>query len=173
MKLPPLLRAALSQWPGFVVALIPSIGLVVLFSVMAAIGLPDQGPPDCVSQVTSLMKSPEAPPGPVHIALARDESCVVTGLGGGSWQVQCVHLVGEGTSAAQKNEVFCIQDYTPGPRVALRWRSPQDLEITAPNLSIVATRKARFDGVGIEVKFDPDDPVARKTWLQSQGRTDK
>ena len=78
-------------------ALTPLVGLVVLFSVMAAIGLPEQEP-DCNSQVTSYMRSPDALSHhalPLHVAVARDEACVLTGIGGSSWKVQCVHLIDE------------------------------------------------------------------------------
>ena len=167
------LRLLLAQWPLWAVVFGPTL---IVYSVFATVVIwtayNDDYEPDCQSQVTSLIKSPELSHRPRHVALVRDESCVVTGIGGSSWQVQCVHLLGERTRPLHKNEVFCIHDYVPGPRLEVRWLSPRRLQITAPNTAIVAKHDTRYGPIRVELRFDPDDPTARKSWLQSQGRAD-
>ena len=43
------------------------------------------------------------------------------------------------------------------------------LEIQIPNRSLIGLRAERFEDVAIRIKFNPDDPEARKHWLKDVG----
>ena len=54
-------------------------------------------------------------------------------------------------------------------RPILKWTSPQDLQITVPNLSTVGLKKNSYQGLVVTLKYDPDDPAAREKWRTEHG----
>ena len=53
------------------------------------------------------------------------------------------------------------------PRIA--WTAPNVLRVTVPNLSYLNVLKRDFDGVHIDLRYDPDDPAARAAWRRHLG----
>jgi len=68
-------------------------------------------------------------------------------------------------AAQQPGDVFVIQSQSPEQVPTLQWLSPQQLQITVPNLSFVDLLQSSYQGIQITVKFDPDDPVERAKFL--------
>ena len=52
------------------------------------------------------------------------------------------------------------------PRVV--WVNADELQATAPNLAYISNRKREFQGIRIDLRFDPGDPAARAAWLKRQ-----
>ena len=53
------------------------------------------------------------------------------------------------------------------PRIA--WTAPNVLQVTVPNISYLKVLTREFDGVRIDLRYDPDDPAARAAWRKSLG----
>jgi hypothetical protein len=51
----------------------------------------------------------------------------------------------------------------------LKWLGPQKFRITAPNKSLIRTRKRWYEDVGVVVKYHPDDPAERARYLKERG----
>jgi hypothetical protein len=69
-----------------------------------------------------------------------------------------------------EDDVLAIDEHGhPENRPLARWLSPQTLQITVPNKSLISLRKPTFEGIEISIKYDPDDPVERERWLKSLG----
>jgi hypothetical protein len=71
--------------------------------------------------------------------------------------------------AIQENDVFAVEGPSPEQRPLTQWLSPNKLQITVPNLSLIGLKKSGYKGVEIVVKFEPNDPDARERWLQERG----
>ncbi|MGH7153950.1 MAG: hypothetical protein ACREF3_08460, partial [Acetobacteraceae bacterium] len=50
------------------------------------------------------------------------------------------------------------------PRI--EWTDPGVLQIVVENLSYVTVRRSEYQGVRIDLRFDPDDPTTRAAWLK-------
>ena len=51
-------------------------------------------------------------------------------------------------------------------RPRLAWTAPDVLQVTTPNPFYLKMLTRRFDGIRVELRFDPDDPAARAAWLR-------
>jgi hypothetical protein len=81
-----------------------------------------------------------------------------------------VQLVQRGIVPTHDNDVFAVDDHgTEENRPRLLWMSPQKLQITLPNTSLTGLPKSSYQGIEIQVRFQPDDPVARERFLQCFG----
>ena len=86
------------------------------------------------------------------------ESTAVTDITAG------VHLV-SAIRPAETTEILSVD--TGGhnderPRIV--WTAPNVLRVTVPNISYLNVLRRDFDGVHIDLRYDPDDPAARAAW---------
>ena len=49
-------------------------------------------------------------------------------------------------------------------RPRLAWSAPNVLQVTVPNLSFLKVLTKHVDGIVVDLRFDPDDPAARRSW---------
>jgi hypothetical protein len=132
----------------------------------------------CWSSTISALISPDD----VWVALVRQEICsdglfVTTVVD----KVQLVRRISIDTiplgprpdEPIHENDVFGIEEAGYPPiRPLTRWLSPDQLEISIPNLIPVGSQKSEYEGVQIVVKHNPDDPAAsaaREQWLIEHG----
>ena len=47
----------------------------------------------------------------------------------------------------------------------IRWASPDTLQVTLPNISYARGEHQEFQGVHLDIRFDPPDSDARSAWL--------
>jgi hypothetical protein len=71
--------------------------------------------------------------------------------------------------AKQSSDILTLEITRPEDRPATKWLSSQDLQITVANKSLIGLFKSKYEGVGIIIKFEPDDPTEREQWLRSRG----
>jgi hypothetical protein len=55
-------------------------------------------------------------------------------------------------------------------KLSFDWESSTLLRITLPNTAVVMTHLGQWRGVQIELRFDPDDPAARESYLRERER---
>lgn len=99
-----------------------------------------------------------------------DEDVCMFGLGGGA-VIAGVQLVST-RDPARSADLLGVQ--TGGhederPRIA--WTAPDILQVTIPNFLYLKVLMRQFDGVRVELRFDPDDPAERAAWLREHGRS--
>jgi len=83
---------------------------------------------------------------------------------------ETVQLTRRAEEPKHENDVFAVDEHgRPENRPRTRWLSPQKLEITVPNLSLVGLKRSSYEGVEVVVKYEPDDPAARERWLRGLG----
>jgi hypothetical protein len=97
-----------------------------------------------------------------------DEDVCMFGLGGGA-VVAGVQLVST-RDPARSADLLGVQ--TGGhederPRIA--WTAPDVLQVTVPNRSFLKVLMREFDGVRVDLRFDPDDPADRAAWRRKYG----
>jgi hypothetical protein len=51
--------------------------------------------------------------------------------------------------------------------------SPQRLELTVPNKSLIGLQRSSYKGIEITIKFNPDDPAERRQFLDGLGLRSK
>lgn len=56
----------------------------------------------------------------------------------------------------------------PSELPRLSWVDADVLKVVLPNLSNVTIYQREFDGIHVDLHFDPDDPAARAAWLKQQ-----
>jgi hypothetical protein len=128
-----------------------------------------QSDASCQRHTTATLASPDA----AWLALVQEDTCVgvfpfTTGV------TDTVQLVRPGEQPDSDNDVFALEEHgRPENRPLLRWLSPQKLQITVPNRSLIGLQKRAFAGVEIVVKYDPDDPAERARFLQELGLAPK
>ena len=84
--------------------------------------------------------------------------------------VDTIDLTEHPIEPRHEDDVFAVEEHGhPENRPLTRWLSPQILQITVPNKSLIGLRKPTFQGIEISIKYDPDDPVERERWLKSLG----
>ena len=54
-------------------------------------------------------------------------------------------------------------------RPRLAWTAPDVLQVTVPNRSFLKVLMREFDGVRMDLRFDPDDPADRAAWRLKHG----
>jgi hypothetical protein len=79
-----------------------------------------------------------------------------------------VHL----SSMENRNEIVDILGVDTGghheERPRISWTSLNVLQVTVPNISYLTVDRRSYDGVLIDLRFDPDDPAARAAWLKKE-----
>jgi hypothetical protein len=81
-----------------------------------------------------------------------------------------VQLVHRGEKPTRESDVFANEDLGLSENhPILQWMSPQKVQITVPNNSLIGLRKSSYEGIEIDVKFEPDDPVERARWSKGLG----
>jgi hypothetical protein len=84
--------------------------------------------------------------------------------------LQSVSLATSPEKAEHENDVLVVDYYGRFEnRPVLKWLSPQQLQITIPNISGIGLRKDSYRDVRIAVRFDPDDAPARAKWRRERG----
>ena len=84
--------------------------------------------------------------------------------------LQSVSLAQSSDNAEHENDVLVVDYYGRFQnRPILKWLSPQQLQITIPNISGIGLRKDSYHELGIAVRFDPDDAIARAKWRSEHG----
>ena len=120
---------------------------------------------ECKRDVTSTLISPDS----AWVALVQEQLC--SGFGFGSTSLlDIVQIVGRGNTATEQDVVLAIDADRPENRPLTRWLSPQKLQITIPNISLVTFRKDNHEGIEIVIKYEPDDPAERERWLKERER---
>lgn len=76
-------------------------------------------------------------------------------------------MVRPGRQPAAGDEIFIGDGYRDNT-VSLEWQGPKLLQITVPISATVLDQKAIHREIAIEIKFHPDDPVAREKILQER-----
>lgn len=103
----------------------------------------------------------------------------------GAWKAQVVETIGESPFASDivagvsiisttdpKRTADILGVDTSGhddeqPRVA--WIAPNVLRVTVPNLSYLKVLTRDFEEVHVDLRYDPDDAVARAAWRRRLG----
>jgi hypothetical protein len=81
-----------------------------------------------------------------------------------------VQLTSHSDKPKHENDIFALDEHGhPEMRPLTRWLSPQQLQITVPNKSLIGLQKSSYEGIEVVVKFEPDDPAERERWLKSLG----
>ena len=91
------------------------------------------------------------------------ESTVVTYINVG------VHLVSTKSSGEGKDILGVDTGGNIRERPRIAWTAPGVLQVTVPNISYLKVLTREFDGVRIDLRYDPDDPAARAAWRKSLG----
>jgi hypothetical protein len=73
------------------------------------------------------------------------------------------------TLAPANGPAVTILSVDAGAQPRLLWTGPATLQVTVPNLSILSVMTRQAGPVGIDLRFDPPDPVARADWLRKTG----
>lgn len=105
----------------------------------------------------------ESPDG-ARRAVRMDFAC--GGFGGASL-FTAVGIVPRDRIPSVGDEVFVGGEYDKDT-VRLEWKSPKNLQITVPNSAEIYMRKDLHWGILVEIKFDPDDPIAREKLLRER-----
>lgn len=102
------------------------------------------------------------------IASVREEICSSPGIA--TTGISDVVRLARRNKQKSAGDVFVLSgDGDARSRPHIRWISNDHLEITVPNTSLIGLNKNSFDGVSIMIKFDPNDPVARRQFLKKMG----
>lgn len=55
-------------------------------------------------------------------------------------------------------------------RAKVTWVSPTVLRVSVPNISLLTVSRRQYQGIWIDLRFEPDDRNARDQWLKAMGR---
>jgi hypothetical protein len=79
-------------------------------------------------------------------------------------------LVRRGEESKEDSDVLVVDGIgPPKDRPRAQWLSPQKLQITIPNNSIVGLKRASYEGLEVVIRFDPDNPAQRDRFLKERG----
>jgi len=136
-------------------------GMLLAVAVRAA-AAPEAG---CERQTVSLLVSPDD----AWTALIYEDLCS-HGPAFTTVILDRVHLVRRGEESKEDSDVLVVDEGGhPENRPLTQWLSPQKLQITIPNKSLVSLRKRSYEGIEVVVKFNPDNPVERDRFLKERG----
>jgi hypothetical protein len=83
---------------------------------------------------------------------------------------EIVQISRKGQDFEKAGEVLADDDGAdPRERPVLSWTSDKTLQIDVPNLSYLGRYKNEYQGVGVILKYNPDDPVAREIFYRKYG----
>ena len=97
-----------------------------------------------------------------------DESVCLFGFGVGA-VVAGVHLVSTRGPARFADLLGVDTGAHEDERPRLLWTAPDVLQVTVPNRSFLKVLMREFDGVWVDLRFDPDDPADRAAWRRKYG----
>ncbi len=119
----------------------------------------------CERQTVAMLPSPDA----AWSALFYEDICS-HGPAFTTVVLDRIRLVRRGEESNEDSDVLILQGPVPVEnRMQPRWLSPQELQITIPNNSVVTEKRSRYGGIEVIVKFNPDDPVQRERFLEEHG----
>jgi hypothetical protein len=161
----------------------PSRWLALLFFTISVALLPGaaqaQEKGGCQRRTISALMSPDD----AWVAFVQEDMCsdgyFVTTITDTVQLVCCdaagaVQLTWHPDKPRHENDVFALDEHgQPENRPLTRWLSPQKLQITVPNKSLIGFQKSSYEGIEIVIKYEPDDPVERERWLKSLGLSPK
>ena len=97
-----------------------------------------------------------------------DEAVCLFGFGTGA-VVAGDHLVSTRGPARSADLLGVDTGAHEDERPRLMWTAPDVLQVTVPNRSFLKVLMREFDGVQVDLRFDPDDPAERAAWLRKYG----
>jgi len=97
-----------------------------------------------------------------------DEAVCLFGFGVGA-VVAGVHLVSTRDPARSTDLLGVDTGAHEDDRPRLAWTAPDVLQVTVPNRSFLKVLTRQFDGVRVDLRFDPDDPADRAAWRRKYG----
>jgi hypothetical protein len=97
-----------------------------------------------------------------------DEATCKVGLGGAAI-VAGAHLVSARDPARSADLLGVDTGGHENERPILAWTAPDVLQVTVPNRSFLKVLARQFDGVRVDLRFDPDDPADRAAWRSKYG----
>jgi hypothetical protein len=133
---------------------------------------PSNAAAECTNRVISTLLSPDDS----WIAVVRETFCSNESLAMSSTgdAVELIRSgaelpmnIQQGIEPIKSNTVLGIDRGSWEDRPITRWLSPNKMQITVPNKSLISLRKSNFEGIEIAIRFDPDDPSERERWLKS------
>jgi hypothetical protein len=89
---------------------------------------------------------------------------------GTDWAGYIVDLRATGGSQPPIDILTPEGDWTRTDRPVARWLSDDKLQITVPNRTTFSMRVAELWGIGIDIRYDNDDPVDRANWIAATKR---
>ncbi len=150
------------------------VRLIVLCVGSGLVPSPSNAAAECTSRVISTLLSPDDS----WIAVVRETVCSNEGFAMGSTG-DAVELIRSGAELPMNiqrgieptngNIVLGLDRGSWKDRPIVQWLSPNKMQITVPNKSLVGLRKSSFEGIEIAIRFDPDEPAERERWLKSLG----
>jgi hypothetical protein len=140
----------------------PALCGTLLAAAVGAGAAPEAG---CDRQTLSLLASPDD----AWTALIYQDLCS-HGPAFTTVILDRVQLVRRGEESREDSDVLVVEDGGhPENRPLTQWLSPQKLQITIPNRSVVGLRKSSYEGVAVVVKFNPENPAERDRFLKERG----
>ena len=129
---------------------------------LSLIGFAKQ-PLECDRKTISMMMSPDT----TWVALLEEETC--SGSGPATTGItDVVQVFRLGVPPNGRNDVFAMAKH-PLMRPALQWLDSSTIQVTVPNISLIGLRKRNYEGISVVIKFDPNEPDARASFLKSLG----
>lgn len=97
-----------------------------------------------------------------------DETACLYGFGVGA-VVAGVHLVSTRDPARTADLLGVDTGGHEDERPRLAWTAPDVLQVTVYDHSFLKVLTRRFDGVRVDLRYDPDDPADRAAWRREHG----
>jgi len=97
-----------------------------------------------------------------------DEDVCLYGFGVG-YVAAGVHLVSTRGPARSADLLGVDTGAHEDERPRLLWTAPDVLQVTVPNRSFLKVLMREFDGVRVDLRFEPDDPADRAAWRRKYG----
>jgi hypothetical protein len=106
----------------------------------------------------TLIEEVKSPPNTALIARVYDERCENVGT--------FVSISKANESGFDDDVLDMDTDGKPERLPTLSWTGANSLKIVLPNISLIGKRKEDSHGVHITYQFKPNDPAARRAWLE-------
>ena len=124
---------------------------------------------ECERETISMLLSPDD----AWVALVQEDVC----SGGGfatTGVTDTVQLIRRSEEPKHENDIFALEEHgNPLNRPVTRWLSPQKLQITVPNKSLIGLKKESYEGIDVVIKYEPDNPEEREQFLKGLGLAPK
>lgn len=144
-------------------AILFTVSLTIAHSASAVAGtLPE---PDCERKIISKLLSPDD----TWTAVVEEDLCS-HGPAFTTVILDRVRLVRRGEKAKDDSEVLVTEEGGRWEnRPQTEWLSPRNLQITLPNKIFLNLKKPNYNDIEISIKFNPNDPLERKRFLEERG----